>query len=156
MEMYQELLKETEKNGSAALITTLGESLEKNVFRKEEASEIIQNAVEEAKMEGEPRLVEAGDKKYFVEPFCREERLIILGGGHVGLALAEFAARGGFQVCVVDDRPSFANTVRFPWAAEVLCEGFASAIEKLQINEYDYITILTRGHRHDGDCLRAL
>ena len=51
MEMYQELLKETEKNGSAALITTLGESLEKNVFRKEEASEIIQNAVEEAKME---------------------------------------------------------------------------------------------------------
>ena len=156
MEMYQELLKETEKNGSAALITTLGESLEKNVFRKEEASEIIQNAVEEAKMEGEPRLVEAGDKKYFVEPFCREERLIILGGGHVGLALAEFAARTGFQVCVVDDRPSFANTVRFPWAAEVLCEGFASAIEKLQINEYDYITILTRGHRHDGDCLRAL
>ena len=42
MEMYQELLKETEENGSAALITTLGESLEKNVFRKEEASEIIQ------------------------------------------------------------------------------------------------------------------
>lgn len=69
MEMYQELLKETEKNGSAALITTLGESLEKNVFRKEEASEIIQNAVEEAKGR-EPRLVEAGDKKYFVEPFC--------------------------------------------------------------------------------------
>ena len=117
MEMYQELLKETEENGSAALITTLGESLEKNVFRKEEASEIIQNAVEEAKMEGEPRLVEDGDKKYFVESFCREERLIILGGGHVGLALAEFAARVGFQVCVVDDRPSFANTVRFPWAA---------------------------------------
>ena len=107
-------------------------------------------------MEGEPRLVEDGDKQYFVESFCREERLIILGGGHVGLALAEFAARTGFQVCVVDDRPSFANTVRFPWAAEVLCEGFASAIEKLQINEYDYITILTRGHRHDGDCLRAL
>ena len=65
MEMYQELLKETEKNGSAALITTLGESLEKNVFRKEEASEIIQNAVEEAKMEGEPRLVEAGDNQKF-------------------------------------------------------------------------------------------
>lgn len=156
MEMYQKLLKETEENGSAALITTLGESLEKNVFRKEESSELIKKAVEEAKMEGEPRLIEDGDKKYFVESFCREERLIILGGGHVGLALAEFAARTGFQVCVVDDRPSFANTVRFPWAAEVLCEGFASAIEKLQINEYDYITILTRGHRHDGDCLRAL
>lgn len=156
MELYQKLLEETEQKGSASLITELGESLTKFVFQNDKESQAIKEAVEEAKMEGGPRLVEEGDKQYFIEPFCREERLIILGGGHVGLALSEFAAKTGFQVCVVDDRPSFANTVRFPWAEEVLCEDFASAVEKLKISEHDYITILTRGHRHDGDCLRAL
>lgn len=156
MELYQKLLKETEQRGSAVLITELGEKVKKRIFQNGEETEQVEEAVEEAKLEGEPRLVEDGERKYFIESFCREERLIILGGGHVGLALAEFAARTGFQVCVVDDRPSFANQIRFPWATEVLCEGFASAIEKLQINEHDYITILTRGHRHDGDCLRAL
>ncbi len=156
MELYQKLLEETEQNGSTALITELGESLTKSIFQNDKESEAVKEAVEEAKMEGEPRLVEEGDKQYFIEPFCREERLIVLGGGHVGLALAEFAAKTGFQVCVVDDRPSFANTVRFPWASEVLCEGFASAVEKLKISEHDYIAILTRGHRHDGACLKAL
>ena len=48
------------------------------------------------------------------EPFYPEERLIILGGGHVALALVEFAAKVGFTVTVVDDRPSFANAPGFP------------------------------------------
>lgn len=92
----------------------------------------------------------------FVEPFTRESRMILLGGGHVSLALEEFAARTGFAVTVVDDRLTFANKVRFPLAKEVLCEEFGRAIEKLDIHRSDYVVLLTRGHRHDGDCLRSL
>lgn len=90
------------------------------------------------------------------EPFFTKERLIILGGGHVALPVAEFGARVGFLVTVVDDRLSFANSGRFPMAEEVICEDFAHAIEMLKIQESDYICILTRGHRHDMDCLRMI
>ncbi|WP_343247495.1 XdhC/CoxI family protein [Diplocloster hominis] len=90
------------------------------------------------------------------EPFFPEERLIILGGGHVALALVEFAARVGFTVTVVDDRPSFANTARFPLARHVICDAFPKAIKELQITAYDYVAILTRGHRYDLDCLRMI
>lgn len=82
--------------------------------------------------------------------------MLIFGGGHVSLALAEFAARTGFAVTVTDDRPSFANKLRFPTAKEVLCMDFDSAIEKLHVNSSDFVVLLTRGHRHDGVCLRAL
>lgn len=96
------------------------------------------------------------DVQIVVEPFCEQERLILLGGGHVSLALASFAAKTGFLVTVVDDRPSFANAVRFPFAREVICDSFESALEQLCITSSDYIAILTRGHRHDGVCLRNL
>lgn len=90
------------------------------------------------------------------EPMLPQERLIVLGGGHIALPVCEFGAKCGFNVCVVDDRPSFANTARFPLARQVICESFETAIGKLAVTPFDYVVVITRGHRHDADCLRAL
>ena len=91
-----------------------------------------------------------------LEPVLPQERLIVLGGGHIALPVCEFGAKCGFRVCVVDDRPDFANARRFPDAAEVLCESFEAGIRQLDITPFDYVVVITRGHRHDADCLRAL
>lgn len=106
--------------------------------------------------EGSPALDRDHGHIRLLEPFSRKERLLILGGGHVGLALAEFAAKTGFSVYVADDRPCFANQLRFPWAEEVYCMDFPAAIQAFQPDTQDYIAVLTRGHRHDADCLTAL
>ena len=90
------------------------------------------------------------------EYFYPEERLIILGGGHVALALSDFGARAGFAVTVVDDRPSFANNVRFASARQVICDDFIRAIDRLKITPSDYVVVLTRGHRFDKECLRTV
>lgn len=84
------------------------------------------------------------------------ERLILLGAGHISQALCHFAASLGFNVTVVDDRPSFANGSRFPEAAAVICKDFPGAIKELGLNGNDYVAVLTRGHRFDADCLRAI
>ena len=39
---------------------------------------------------------------------------MIAGAGHVGLALARIAARFGFPITVIDDRPDYATAQRFP------------------------------------------
>ena len=106
--------------------------------------------------EGSPVLDRDHGHIRLLEPFSRKERLLILGGDHVGLALAEFAAKTGFSVYVADDRPCFANQLRFPWAEEVYCMDFPAAIQAFQPDTQDYIAVLTRGHRHDADCLTAL
>ena len=90
------------------------------------------------------------------EPVLPQERLIVLGGGHIALPVCQFGAACGFTVCVVDDRPDFANRRRFPEAAQVLCESFENGIRRLKITPFDYVVVITRGHRHDADCLRAL
>jgi xanthine dehydrogenase accessory factor len=50
----------------------------------------------------------------------------------------------------------FANRQRFPWADEVICESFDRVFERLGINRSAFVVIVTRGHRHDLDCLRAV
>ncbi len=106
--------------------------------------------------EGKPAVGFQEGKHILAEPFYPEDRLIVLGGGHVALPLVEFAAKTGFSVTVVDDRLSFCNSGRFPWAAVTLCDSFAHAIPSLDITENDYVCILTRGHRFDAECLRAI
>ena len=90
------------------------------------------------------------------EPVLPQERLIVLGGGHIALHVSAIGARCGFEVCVVDDRPDFANSERFPEAARVLCDRFENGIQTLGVTPFDYVVVITRGHRHDADCLRAL
>ena len=90
------------------------------------------------------------------EPVLPQERLIVLGGGHIALHVCAIGARCGFSVCVVDDRPDFANSERFPEAARVLCDRFENGIQTLGVTPFDYVVVITRGHRHDADCLRAL
>ena len=92
----------------------------------------------------------------YTRHFVPKERLVLLGGGHVSHALARLAAMLDFAVTVVDDRPAFANRERFPEAERIVCDAFENAIRALKIRPTDYVCILTRGHRWDGECLRAL
>lgn len=92
----------------------------------------------------------------YTRSFRPQERLILLGGGHISQPLCRFADELGFSVTVVDDRPSFANRPRFPEAQEILCTAFPDAIRQLNIQESDYVTVITRGHRDDAQCLREI
>ncbi|MBP3875197.1 MAG: XdhC family protein [Blautia sp.] len=155
------------------IYTQIGEILEKNdriairtVFRGSEGSirdDLRRTLVPVESTEGRHGELLAkvgceysGDSVIVTEPVLPSERLIILGGGHVALAVSEFAARCGFRVIVCDDRPAFANEERFPWAEQVLCDTFENCIDRLSISRYDFVVVVTRGHSHDGDCLRKI
>ena len=92
----------------------------------------------------------------YVRRFLPPERLILLGGGHVSLALYEATRRVDFVVSVVDDRPAFASYARFPEAREVVCDSFENALPRLHIGAGDFVCVLTRGHRDDVTCVRYL
>lgn len=113
-------------------------------------------AAKDAFERGVPVFKSGSDINMLYEPFYPKERLIVLGGGHIALPLTDFAKKTGFSVTVSDDRPTFANIARFPFADVVICEAFDKAIEKLNITGSDYVVIITRGHRHDALCLEQI
>ena len=88
--------------------------------------------------------------------FAPNARLIILGGGHIAVPLVRIAAVLGFRVWVYDDRPSFANEARFPEAERVICDDFAHMRGRLNLRRGDFVTVLTRGHKHDALCLQEI
>lgn len=100
-------------------------------------------------------LVLKTENKEYIRKFEKNDRLILLGCGHVSLDVYRFAVMLGFSVVVADDRPTFANSERFP-QAQLICDSFLSAIAKIGITERDYVCVLTRGHRWDQECVKAI
>lgn len=83
-------------------------------------------------------------------------RLLIAGGGHVGLALARLASQLDFHITVIDDRADFANPERFPPPMESIAADIEAALRRLPVDPHTYVVIVTRGHRHDQAALSAV
>jgi xanthine dehydrogenase accessory factor len=92
----------------------------------------------------------------FYDPVFPEEKLLILGGGHVGKALAALAPGLGFAVTVVDDRPEMVAEGRFPAGVRAVQCGFTQAVADFPFDCATYAVILTRGHLLDLECVRAV
>ena len=85
-----------------------------------------------------------------VEPALVPKALYIYGAGHVAIPTAEFAAKVGFDVCVMDDREEFADPDRFDGAIDARAiPSFEQALSDISIEAHDFIVIVTRGHLHD-------
>ncbi|MDR1546263.1 MAG: XdhC family protein [Deltaproteobacteria bacterium] len=100
-----------------------------------------------------PRLEKNGELVTLVELFRPKPRLVIFGGGHVTLALAPLAATLGYRTVIYDDRPTFSNPFRFPQAAATICDSFEAIGRHVELRPGDLAVIVTRGHRHDLECL---
>jgi xanthine dehydrogenase accessory factor len=85
--------------------------------------------------------------------------LLIVGGGHVGQAVARLAAECDFNIWVLDDRDRYASRERFPTAQKLLVGDMGEALRGLVQTEIDASTfcmIVTRGHAHDEEALYHL
>jgi xanthine dehydrogenase accessory factor len=85
-----------------------------------------------------------------VLPRCR---LVIVGGGHVGKAVADLAADLDFDIWIVDDRADFASEERFPRAQRRISGPIDRVLPDLDITSDTYCLIVTRGHNHDQEAL---
>ena len=83
-------------------------------------------------------------------------KVVIAGGGHVGLALAPLMVPLGFHVTVIDDRGDFANADRFPPPIESVVGDIEKTLGDWPIDANTYLVIVTRGHKHDERALSAV
>jgi xanthine dehydrogenase accessory factor len=105
---------------------------------------------------GEDGLVCGGRMQVFIEPVEGTPVLCLFGAGHVAQPLARMAKACGFRVELADDRVKFANPERFPEADLIVIEGFTAAAEKMTLGPNTYAVVVTRGHKGDGEALRAV
>ena len=79
--------------------------------------------------------------------------MLIVGGGHIALPLAQLASMCDFSVAVLDDRPGFVSEERFPTATRRIAAPLRETVAGLPMDQDTYIILVTRGHSHDVECL---
>jgi xanthine dehydrogenase accessory factor len=91
----------------------------------------------------------------FLEPVNPMPLLFIAGAGHIGRALAHLAALLEFEVTVIDDRAELANRGNIPDADRFIVAPAGPSVEQIVPGPDTYIVIVTRGHLHDAEALKA-
>lgn len=85
----------------------------------------------------------------FIKVFNPKEKLIIVGGGHVGYEVYKIAKTQDFHIAIFDTREEICNKERFPEADELYLGDTQKNLKDYHINERCYI--VATGHNHEQD-----
>ncbi len=90
-----------------------------------------------------------GQVEVFVEPILPKDKIVVIGGGHVGKAVAHLAKWLGFWVAVSDDRVEFCTPEMNPDADEFFPVPMQDLPAHLKLNRSTYLILTTRGSNVD-------
>lgn len=92
----------------------------------------------------------------YVEPFLAQPKLLIVGAGHVGKAVARLGKFLNFQILVSDDRAGLCTAAEFPDADQLLPIPMEEIPLSIEIDRHTYIVDVSRGSDLDIQGLPAL
>jgi xanthine dehydrogenase accessory factor len=115
------------------------------------ASGVPENAT--FKLKAELGMCCGGQMEVYMEPLAAAERLICFGAGHVAQSVVQFAAGCGFDPIVVDERPDWNSSERFPEPSTRHVEAYADFFSAFEFRPSDYVVITTHNHDHDREIL---
>ena len=143
--LVEEILELFETGQSAKLITPFNKDIQPYLICDRNFSIEIENSLLPTPYSLPP----------FIESIQPPPILLIVGGGHVALALAQIASFVGFQIAVQDDRPEFITPQRFPQAL-LLSQSITEILDCLGTHSQVYVALVTRGFPQDLEALKAL
>ena len=152
-------LKGTPQKAGAKMLIFSNGSIEGTIGGGSNEKKTIKESLEAIKSKT-PRLVElnfskkekylcGGTLKVFIEPILPQNRLILFGAGHVGLALSFLGKFLQFDVTVVDTRKDFIDKKKFAHVDHVINTSSTETITSLDINQNTYIVIAAHNHESD-------
>lgn len=135
-----------------------------------ELEHLVREAAQKVMAEGKPTLLKysmtdpqrgdpgvcGGQVEVYVEPVLPPEKVVVIGGGHVGKAVAHLAKWLGYRVAVSDDRAEFCTPEMNPDADEFYPVAMQNLPEHLNLNSQTYLILTTRGSNVDVEGLPAL
>lgn len=97
-----------------------------------------------------------GTVEVFLEPILPPAMVVVVGGGHVGKAVAHLAKWLGFRVAVSDDRAEFCTPEAVPGADAYYPVSMAELANQLKITHQTFLVVTSRGSGVDATGLPPL
>ncbi len=105
--------------------------------------------------QGDPGVC-GGQVEIFVEPILPPKKIIVIGAGHVGKAVAHLAKWLGYMVIISDDRPEYCTPAFVPDADEYIICSLADLVKETHINPQTALILTTRNIQVDIEGLPSL
>lgn len=97
-----------------------------------------------------------GKVQGYIKVFNAKEKLIIVGGGHVGEKILHLGKFLGFHCEVIEDREEYKNKQELQIADKIIISDYKKAINEILIDENTYIVVVTKNHAGDIDFARTV
>lgn len=110
---------------------------------------VLQEAVATTAHNGCSSLVVTSEGRVLLQAVEPPIHLVIFGGGFDAQPLVRFAASLGWTITVVDQRPDFAKSRRFPEAQRVVAVPQPKAMEELSYDSRTAVVIMTHSFAQD-------
>ena len=110
-------------------------------------------------LEGESRVVSLGEgdaSTLLVEVHAPPAALVIVGAGHVAMALSRLAATLALRVTVVDARDRYATDERFPNADRILVGIPSELVGSVRLGSADAVALVAHDYKFDLPVLRIV
>lgn len=114
----------------------------------------LRDAARDVLLRDRSKTVEAGGRQWFVEGFPVRQRLVVVGAVEVGRFLVRYARELGYETVVVDGRPAFATSERFPDVDRLVVGWPDEVADEIGLGPNDAVAILTHDPKFDEPAIR--
>ena len=100
-------------------------------------------------------LLSQPDREVFINPLGAAPTVVMIGGGHIAVALAHVAKTLNFQTVVIDPRKTFASAERFAHADRLIQSWPQKAFQEFKLNSSTALACLSHDPKIDDPALLA-
>lgn len=97
-----------------------------------------------------------GSVSVHLEVFMPQPHIVVIGCGHVGVAVIELAHWLGFRVTAIDDRADVADPERLATADKIITGPIESSLGDAGIDDDTHVVLVTRNTAVDAEVLSIL
>src|SRR5689334_5025274 len=152
LQILAELNAERAARRPVILITDTASGEQRLVKAADIASDPLRAELAKQLRMGKSGMIEAADKRLFLNVYAPTARLVIVGAVHISQALVPIAQSLGYDVTVVDPRTAFASPERFP-DVPLIAEWPDVALPPLNVDHYTAFVALTHDPKIDDPAL---
>jgi xanthine dehydrogenase accessory factor len=116
----------------------------------------VYTATKAALARSRPEQIRLESMEIFIDVLLPAPTLILVGGVHIAIALAQMARTVGFRTIVVDPRRAFGSDARFPDADRLIQAWPDKAFAELQLNQSTAVVMLTHDPKIDDPALKTV
>ncbi len=151
------IVESTNKTGAKLLIDARGNRTG-NLGDDQLNKAVSELANEFLSSRSETKTINLSETRIMLERIEPEPKLVVCGAGHVGAALARLAIMVGYEVTLIDDRTEFVAQEKFSKEINLIAtvDWKRDIKNVIGTGRGVSVAIVTRGHKEDELCLRAV